>query len=309
MEQENLDISAILEYQNFLNGIDKVGSSILTPAKVQEHFNEIGEALNFLIVYPDIFVDVMTPTDAVFNLFFYQRLILRSFARYKQTYVTATRAASKSFLAFLSRYLSCMELPNQATFVCMNIKQQATKVAREKVEDDLWNKFPLLKNEMIKIPQPGKAPLSPFKGGNDYAQYRFSNNSRFDVVSVDSARGLRRTSGLIEEVIEQDPIKINEKIIPLLNVSRRTNLGEVLPNEPHAAKIYVTTAGYQGTFAYQKFIETLCLTALDPDKYMCISMTYKVPLMHGLLDKEQIRDILASPSFDRDSFDREYNSI
>lgn len=137
MEQENLDISAILEYQNFLNGIDKVGSSILTPAKVQEHFNEIGEALNFLIVYPDIFVDVMTPTDAVFNLFFYQRLILRSFARYKQTYVTATRAASKSFLAFLSRYLSCMELPNEATFVCMNIKQQATKVAREKVEDDL----------------------------------------------------------------------------------------------------------------------------------------------------------------------------
>lgn len=301
-------IAAIVEYQNFLSGSDMVGSSILTPSKVQDNFENVGNALNTLIAYPDIFVDLMVPTESKFNLYFFQRIILRVFARFKQSYVCATRAASKSFLAFLSRYLSCMELPNQNTFVCMEIKQQATKVAREKVEGDLWQKFPLLKNEMIKIPQPGKAPASPFKGGNDYAQYNFSNHSVFDVVSVDSARGLRRTSGLIEEVIEQDQTKINEKIIPLLNVSRRTSLGEILPNEPHAAKIYVTTAGYQGTFAYQKYIETLCLTAIDPDKYMCLSLTYQIPLMHGLLDKEQLRDVLVSPSFEQDSFDREYNS-
>ena len=94
-----------------------------------------------------------------------------------------------------------------------------------------------------------------------------------------------------------------------MNVSRRTSLGEVLPNEPNAQKIFVTTSGYMATFAYNKFIETLCLSAIDPTNYMALSMTFKIPLYHGLLDAEQIRDVIASPTFDKDSFDREYNSI
>ncbi len=298
------------DYSNFINDSDNVcGTAILTPQKINEHFNELGEALNTLKVYPDLLTDLMVPSDSKFTLYFFQRLILRSFARYKQTYITATRAASKSFLAFLSRYLTCMQTPNHKTFVCAAIKKQATGIAKEKIQDDLWEKFPLLKNEMIKIPQPGKAPLSPFTAGADYATYRFTNGAAFDVVSVDSARGLRRTSGLIEEVIEQDQVKINEKIIPLMNVSRRTSKGEVLENEPHAAKLYVTTAGYKHMFAYEKFIETICLTAVDPTKYMAISMTYEVPLMHGLLDAEQIKEVISSPSFEKDSFDREYRSI
>lgn len=297
------------EYMNFINDVDLAGTSILTPQKVDSHFEQIGDALNQLKAYPDVMVDLMTPQESSFSLFFYQRLILRSFARFKQCYTTATRAASKSFLAFLSRYLTCMQTPNHKTFVCANVKKQAAEIAKQKVQDDLWIKFPLLKNEMIKIPQPGKAPMAPFLTGSDYATYRFSNGSSFDVISVDSSRGLRRNSGIFEEVIEQDQVKINEVVIPLMNVSRRTSLGEVLENEPNAQKIYVTTSGYHSTFAYDKFIETLCLTAIDPSKYMAFGLTYQIPLLHNLLDAEQIRDVIASPTFDRDSFDREYRSI
>lgn len=63
-----------------------------------------------------------------------------------------------------------------------------------------------------------------------------------------------------------------------------------------------------GTFAYEKFIESLIYTAIDPDNYMTISMTYKIPLMHGLLDAHNLREVISSPSFDRDSFEREYES-
>lgn len=299
----------VQEYMNFINDMGLAGQSILTPQKVDEHFEEIGEALNQLKAYPDLLVDLATPAESKFNLFFYQRLMLRSFARFKQTYTTATRAASKSFLAFLSRYITCMQTPNHSTFVCANVKKQATEIAKQKVQNDIWVKFPLFKNEMIKIPQPGKAPMSPFVAGADYATYRFSNGAQFDVISVDSARGLRRNSGIFEEVIEQDQTKINEVVIPLMNVSRRTSLGEVLPNEPNAQKIFVTTSGYHSTFAYDKFMETICLTAIDPKNYMAFGLTFKVPLYHGLLDAEQIRDVMSSPTFDKDSFDREYNSI
>ena len=298
----------IQEYCNFINDIELAGQAILTPQKVDEHFEEIGEALNQLKVYPDILIDIITPVESKFNLYFFQRIFLRSFARYKQSYVTATRAASKSFTAFLSRYLTCMQTPKHQTFVCANVKQQAASIAKQKVQEDIWVKFPLLKNEMIKLPQPGKSPMSPFVSGADYATYRFSNGAVFDVISVDSARGLRRHSGIFEEVIEQDQTKINEVVIPLMNVSRRTAYGEVLMNEPNAQKIFVTTSGYHSTFAYDKFIETLCLAAIDPNQYFAISLSYKIPLMHNLLDAQQIRDVLASPTFDSDSFDREYRS-
>lgn len=297
------------EYINFINDMDLAGQAILTPQKIDDHFEQVGQALNQLKAYPDILVDIITPSDSKFSLYFYQRLILRSFARFKQTYTTATRAASKSFLAFLSRYLMCMQTPNHKTFVCANIKKQAAEIAKQKIQEDLWEKFPLLKNEMIKIPQPGKAPMNPFLSGADYATYRFSNGSIFDVINVDSARGLRRNSGIFEEVIEQDQTKINEKVIPLMNVSRRTSKGVVLENEPNAQKIFVTTAGYHGTFAYDKFIETLCLTSIDPTKYMAFGLTFKIPLAHNLLDAEQVREVIASPTFDKDAFDREYNSI
>ena len=298
------------DYQDCIDNKEELGSAVLTPQRVDEHFDEVGEALNILIAYPDLFVDLIVPANSKFDLFFYQRIILRSFARYKQTYVTATRAASKSFLAFISRYLKCIQVPNTQTFVCMNIKKQATKVAQEKVEGDLWVKFPLLRNEMIKIAQPGKAPKAPFVSGGDYATYNFSNQSSFDVVSVDSARGLRCTDGIIEEVIEQDATKINEKIIPLMNVSRRTATGEVDPDETlNKSQIYVTTAGWKGTFSYDKLIQLLIWQIVKPGQSIVLGGTWRVPVLMKLLDRNFVKDLKADGTFNEASFAREYESV
>jgi hypothetical protein len=48
--------------------------------------------------------------------------------------------------------------------------------------------------------------------------------------------------------IEQDAVKLNEKVIPLMNISRRNELGKFIEEEPHAQKIYVTTAGSNEKF-------------------------------------------------------------
>lgn len=295
-------------YIDFIGDTDIIGDNIITPQKIDRNFEEMGQVLNYLLVYPDIFLDLMTPTDSRFKLFFFQRIMLRAQVRHRQSYIVATRGASKSFTAFATRYLMAMSIPNHKTFVCMDIKEQAVGVTREKVEDDLWIKFPLLKNEMIKIPQPGKAAKAPFVAGKGYASYAFSGGGEFDVVSVDTARGLRRNSGLIEEAIEQDSIKLNEKIIPLMNIGRFNLLGKKNENEPHAQKVYVTTSGYQGTFAYDKFIETLLMTAIDPDNYFAMGLSYRIPMMHGLLQEFTIRELKSSPSYSAESFAREYES-
>lgn len=298
----------IQDYINLLGNADIIGENIITPAKINKDFEKVGNALNMLLAYPDILIDIITPVESQFKLHFYQRIILRSMARHRQSYTVATRGASKSFLAFFSRYHMSMSIPRHKAFVCTDVKEQAVSIANEKIQDDLWVKFPLLKNEMVKIPQPGKRPRDPFTSGKGYASWEFSGGGEFDVISVDTARGKRRNSGLIEEAIEQDAVKLNEKVIPLMNISRRNELGKFIPEEPHAQKIYVTTAGYQGTFAYDKFIETLLMTAIDPDNYMCIVMSYQVPLMHGLIDQMTIRELKSQPTYDAESFAREYES-
>lgn len=298
----------IAEYLDFLNSVDLAGEEIVTTERIDKNFDMFLKAVNTLITYPDLLVDLMVPADSHFSLYFYQRMVLRTMNRKREVYVAATRAASKSFLAFLSRYITCMLLPGHKAFIVADVKKQGASIAKEKVVEDLWVKFPLLENEMQKRRVAGKVS-TPYILNKDEASFTFTSGSKFDVVgNGESVRGGRRHSGIIEEVINQDPTALNERIIPLMNVYRRNKLGKQLPNEPHAAKLYVTTAGYQGTFAYDKLLETLCNAALNPDKYSVMGMSYKVPMMHKLIDPYAIREIIASPTFSKDSFDREYVS-
>ena len=298
----------IVEYLQFLNDTDSVSGKMLTKDRIQKNIQGYGKALNFFLAYPDRLVDIMTPGDSAFKLYFVQRIVLRSMSRHRQSYMTFTRSFSKSFLAFLSRYIFAMLVPHHKAFIVSGTKIQAAQIAKEKVVQDLWVKFPLLENEMQKFRVAGKLQ-EPYLQGKDYAEFNFTHGGTFDVVgSGSSIRGARRHSGIFEEVIEHDPIEINEHIIPLMNKQRITSKGIINEHEPHGSKIYVTTAGYQGTFAYEKLIETICYTAIDPDKYIVLGGSYHIPLMVGLLDQQAMVEVLSSPSFQQDSVDREYRS-
>ena len=298
----------LADYLKFLNETDSVSDKMLTKERVLRNLKGYGNAINFFLAYPDKLVDLMTPRDSAFELYFVQRVVLRSMSRHRQSFMTFTRSFSKSFLAFLSRYIFAMLVPHHKAFIVSGTKIQAAQIAKEKVVQDLWVKFPLLENEMQKFRVAGKLQ-EPYLQGKDYAEFNFTHGGTFDVVgSGSSIRGARRHSGIFEEVIEHDPIEINEHIIPLMNKQRITSHGEINPHEPHGSKIYVTTAGYQGTFAYEKLIETICYTVIDPDKYIVLGGSYYIPLMVGLLDQQAMVEVLSSPSFQQDSVDREYRS-
>ena len=48
-------------YIDFLDSDDQDTTGFLTRARVNENFNKCGEMLNQFMVYPDIFVDLITP--------------------------------------------------------------------------------------------------------------------------------------------------------------------------------------------------------------------------------------------------------
>ena len=304
----NLNAEEVVQrYNNFVNKVEIGKLPYVTKERIDKNFENYCNAMNILMVYPDIFADIMTPKNSSFSMFFEQRMVIRAMARYRQSYFTFTRGFSKSFLAFYNKYTTCMFIPRHKAFIVAGTKAQAALIAREKVIDDLWVKFPLLANEMRKFKVANKTK-TPYKSSGDNVEFDFSNGSVFDVIGG-QMRGGRRHSGIFEEVITLDPVYINETVIPLLNTTRTNLRGEVNPHEPQSQKTFITSAGWNGTFAFDKLVETLCLSLIEPDKYIVMGGSYEVLVMHGRLSADTIREIISSPSYNADQVDREYRSI
>lgn len=292
------------DYIAFMESDEQESTGFLTKKEVDKNRDKWEYIMNFFMCYPDYFVDLITPKASHFHLFFFQRMILRAMSRSTNFYGTFSRGTSKSFLADLNRYLMCMFIPHHETTITAGTNKQAAEIAKQKIIDDLWVKFPLLSNEMQKRKIAGKL-LDAYKTGNDYVEFNFKNRSSLGLGNV---RGLRKNSLIFEEVIEQDQTKINEVYIPLLNKPRTMANGLVNPHEPQSQQIYITTAGFQGSFAYNKMIEILCRAYFEPEKYFVLCGTYRIPLQLGLTSRRQIEDVLNSPTFTKESFEREYES-
>lgn len=143
--------------------------------------------------YPDLFIDFMCGPNSKFQLFFYQRLFLRAAMRHRYFYATFTRAFSKSFLSIMVLMVRCILYPGAKLFVCSGGKEQATNIAKEKIEE-ICDLIPAFRKEIDW--RPGKSHF-----GKDYIKLEFRNGSRLDVVAVrESTRGGRRHGGLMEEV-------------------------------------------------------------------------------------------------------------
>ena len=115
--------------------------------------------------------------------------------------------------------------------------------------------------------------------------------------------------GLMEEIVLIDGQALNEVILPLMNVSRRTKGGVVDDKESlNKSQIYVTTAGHKGTFAYDKLLQLLIWQIVRPEDSFVFGGTYRIPIMHKLLDRNFVKDLKMDGTFNETSFEREYES-
>ena len=117
-----------------------------------------------------------------------------------------------------------------------------------------------------------------------------------------------RTGGTIEEfsLANQDEIEAN--VIPLMNVDRKTVGGLNNPTEPHASQMMIGSAGYKNTYAYNTTIEMLVDMCFDPTVFV-FGGDYRIPIMHGLLNKKKIMDkIKSTGNYKLETFLREYMS-
>ena len=165
----------------YKNGVELEKGVILTKDRIEGNRELYEKYCNYFTVYPDLFIDLITPSDSNFKLYEYQRLFLRACMRFRYHYCTAPRAFSKSFISILALYLKCMFQPRSKLFICAPGKEQSAKIAKEKLTE-LFDLFPILHNE-----------LAVENYGKDYIRLVFRNGSIFDVVgALDTTRGGRR---------------------------------------------------------------------------------------------------------------------
>ena len=293
-----LQEKVIVDKEDTREGIKIDKGVILTEERIDRYYDLYTKYINFFTVYPDLFIDLITPKDSQWSLFPYQRIFLRACMRYRYHYCTAPRAFAKSFLSILALYLRCIFLPRSKVFICAPGKEQGTKIAIEKLTE-IWDTFPLLEKEIISK-----------NFTTDMVRLTFRNGSVFDIVAAQNAqRGGRRHAGIIDEVRDHDGDMLNAIVLPLMNVNRRTMKGELNDKEPHQAQIYISSAGSKNSYAYERMKELMLNSIIAPSQAFIWGCDYRIPVMAGLIPKTYVSELKMSGTFKEDDFAREYMSI
>ena len=185
-------------------------------------------------------------------------------------------------------------------FVTSGGKEQASGILKEKVQE-ICTIVPGFANEI----DWGRGKTVE---GKDYCKYIFKSGSFIDnLAASEKSRGKRRHGGLIEECVGVDGVILNEVIIPIMNVSRRLPDGSSNDDEVlNKSQIFVTTAGWKNTFAYDKLIQMLVGQITRPDLFCIMGGTWRIPVAMRLLDRNFVRDLKLDGTFNESSFDREY---
>jgi len=185
------------------------------------------------------------------------------------------------------------------------LKQQSAEILRDKCLE-ICKLIPAMEREIVWDTRGTRAQTRQTK---DSVIYSFVNGSSLENVAAnENTRGRRFQCLLGEECVGIDQDILNEVLIPTLNVSRLVN-GQSDPNEQlNKSQIFITTAGYKGTFSYDKLIQILCQSVARPNDAIILGGTWRVPVIEGLLDKNFVRDLRMDGTYNESSFEREYES-
>ena len=289
------DLLALSEERNTKQGISE--------ERIVAQMDNLRTMIAFFREYPDLFVDFIKGENSTFHFYFYQRIFLRIVMRHRFVYATYPRAYSKSFLTMMAQMIRCILYPGAEMFVTTGGKEQAASITIAKI-DEICRLIPALEHEI-------NWDRGKTKKTKDDVEYLFKNGSKINILAArESSRGQRRTGGVMEECVLIDGDILNEVIIPTTNVDRLLPDGTRHPEEViNKSQVYITTAGWKNSFAFDKLIELLVQSILEPNLTMIMGGTFETPVTEGLLNEDFVDQLKMSGTFNEESFDREYRSV
>nr|DAF55156.1 MAG TPA: large terminase [Siphoviridae sp. ctZHD14] len=277
--------------------------------KIKEHLPDYQRLIDYWRKYPDKFIDYLCSLnpDNTFRFYFIQRLVLRLFMRYRTVYAVFSRGFSKSFLAVLVLMIKAILYPGSKLATVAGGKSQSASILSSKMLE-ICQLIPAIANEIV---WDTRGKIAQTTQSKDQVTYAFKNGSQLsNAAMTEGTRGQRFQSILVEESAKVDQEKLTEIIMPTLVISRQIN-GEVDLNEVlNQSAIFVTSAGYKGTYAYEKLIDTLCHSVAGKDnEAFILGGDWKIPVVEGLQPANFIQAQENDNSMDEAGFDREYKKL
>lgn len=128
----------------------KVLDAEATEEFIKSHIKDYQDLIAYWRVYPDRLIDfyLSLGNPYHFKFYFYQRLYLRAYFRYKIVYATFVRAWSKSFMSVMGAILKCILYPNIKMFTVAAGKEQSAEILSGKV-DEICRLIPAIEKEII----------------------------------------------------------------------------------------------------------------------------------------------------------------
>lgn len=180
---KNLNVNNV-----YRDGIVLEKGAALSNRKIDKNIEFYQKYCWYWSIYPDRYIEEITPVGSKFKLKFFQKVFLRVCLRHGRIATIAPRAAGKSFICILALYLICIFRPHSRVFICSPGKAQSAKISKAKL-DQLFLLLPALKWE-----------LEVENYGADYTYLKLKNGSEFTVMTpLNSTRGQRATFGTIDE--------------------------------------------------------------------------------------------------------------
>ena len=228
------------------------------------------------------------------SLYPFQLILLYLMDKYTFFLWIASRGIGKSYLISIYCIIRAVLYPNSLIVVAAGTKGQAKLIVTQKIVKEL------MKSEAI------KREIKKVETGANEARVQFWNGSTIEcVTSSDNSRGYR------SHVLVLDEYRMIKKEV-LDSVLRKFNAAPRKPPymfkkeyshlKPHKNKeLYISSAWYKSSWAYEKFISYR--NAMCKGKpYFCCDLPYTVPLEHGLLDEDTVRDIRNEEDMDEISW-------
>lgn len=96
---------------------------------------------------------------------------------------------------------------------------------------------------------------------------------------------------------------IAEVVLPQMNVMRRMVTGDVNPYEKiNTQVIYATSAGMKSSFSYEALIDNFIKSVIDPQTNFVIGLDYRIPVLHGLISAQYVKNLKLSSAYDEQTF-------
>jgi len=232
---------------NFNNNIQMIDEN--QQSNFDKNLPKYIELASWILWYPDLFLDLISPSEGGIKLHSDQRMFLRCALRFFSIYGVFPRGWGKTWGEVVAMFIVAIRYPNIELALTAQTKENAAELLKDKTTE-ICRQYPMFENELACKPR--------FQKGD--GEVLFKNGARIDVLAnAQSSKGQRRKRINIEESALLDDVTFQDALKPIVEVARYTcgKLAIINPEELNQQINFFTTSGFRGSDEYTRSLNMI----------------------------------------------------